>query len=776
MSRHTPPPGWTQTVTKGRGLDPYGRLIQMLLPRVRNVGVYAADGACLWSASGRDDPSLASIAKVAAAAAEGAPFFIDGFSRPYHTAIQYAFRLRGVGGSLAAVVALSAPEIGEEQPYPMVLELLRPALECLSRELELRVSVAGLRSALARNDGDLNLLATRVAADEAGTPVAAVLGEAIDGLPGHLSCLAVALVIPDCGVALVRGADEQIDPRVRAAITQTHRQLLGWARSKGTTLMANAAGAAPKAPYHALSAPISPPNGPAVGFLAVYRTAASAPFESQDARLVELIGRKLSGIISERFDGQTGLATRASFDAEVIALLQSPRATPVSSVLYLDVDQMHVINENFGLPVGDQVVSQVAALLRARRAEGAIATRLSGDRFAMFLPGRSVDEAATLGDTVRQAANRLGQSIGDATLHVGVSIGVASLPRGAREALALSQTLAAAEIACRAAKDRGRNRVERFESGDESVIRRFDDLHQITRLRDAIERNDYVLYAQRIEALGDIARPPRYEILLRLRGGNGELVAPDKFLSAAERYQMMPELDQWVISRSFAMLSDQRAALADHPVGFAINLSAQSLGQEGLVTAIERLRSLAGVPAASICFELTETAAVGNLSRTARTMQDLRELGFQFALDDFGTGQSSLVHLKSLPVSILKIDGAFVRDAVTSARSADMVRAIAQLARTLGMLTVAEYVESEALRVLMTSLGVDYGQGFAIGKPLPLADVLRDLGQLTGAAAPGAAPRRGAGESDLARRVAAVRARSAATRGMPRAAPARDGT
>ncbi len=208
---------------------------------------------------------------------------------------------------------------------------------------------------------------------------------------------------------------------------------------------------------------------------------------------------------------------------------------------------------------------------------------------------------------------------------------------------------------------------------------------------------------------------------------NSELLPPEKFLSAAERYQLLPAIDRWVINNAIGALTAQATLLRGRAMKFSINISGASVASEEFLEFLVGTIKDSGLPPEILCFELTETSAVSNLARADRLMQQLCALGCTFALDDFGTGLSSLVYLKSLPVSVLKIDGAFVRDAGVNQRTESMVRAIAQLARTMGMETVAEYVETDDLRTRMAGLGVDYGQGFAIGRPVPIDQVLGDL-------------------------------------------------
>jgi EAL domain-containing protein (putative c-di-GMP-specific phosphodiesterase class I) len=310
-------------------------------------------------------------------------------------------------------------------------------------------------------------------------------------------------------------------------------------------------------------------------------------------------------------------------------------------------------------------------------------------------------------------------------VQVSVSMGVAELPPESRNRLA--HGLANAEIACKAAKDRGRDRVEVFQDADQSIIRRSTDIIVVQALHEALAADRFALFAQPILPLGAEHTEPRFEFLLRMINENSELLPPEKFLSAAERYQLLPAIDRWVIKNSLAVLAGQASSLAGRAMRFSINISGASIACEEFLEFLEGSIADSGLSPEILCFELTETSAVSNLARANKLMQRLGKLGCTFALDDFGTGLSSLAYLKALPVSVLKIDGAFVRDAGTNQRTESMVRASAQLARTKGMETVAEYVETDDLRTRMAALGVDYGQGFAIGRPVPIDQVLGDL-------------------------------------------------
>jgi Amt family ammonium transporter len=374
--------------------------------------------------------------------------------------------------------------------------------------------------------------------------------------------------------------------------------------------------------------------------------------------------------------------------------------------------------------VGDDVIVGVAECLAKALPAPALSARISGDRLAALIPSTSVEAAAALAERIRAAAAAIVPRAGQGAFEVSASLGVAPVGRAEN---ALAHALATAEIACKAAKDRGRNRVEVFQDSDQSIIRRHTDIMVIGKLRDALGHDSFRLDAQPILPLRGNYGRPRFELLIRMLGEHGEIIPPAKFLSSAERYQLMPTIDRWVLHRACTLLGAHVGAVGEDIARFAINLSGQSLQEDGFLEyAVEEIRA-SRLPPNVLCFELTETATVGNLDKAQHFLRTLQDLGCQFALDDFGTGVSSLAYLKDLSVNYLKIDGSFVRDSLNNSRSESMIKAIAQLAKVMCMETIAEYVETDQLRARMADLGVDYGQGFAMGKAQPLEDLLREL-------------------------------------------------
>jgi EAL domain-containing protein (putative c-di-GMP-specific phosphodiesterase class I) len=282
-------------------------------------------------------------------------------------------------------------------------------------------------------------------------------------------------------------------------------------------------------------------------------------------------------------------------------------------------------------------------------------------------------------------------------------------------------------MACEAAKDHGRDRIEVYDDQNQSIIRRYDDMQLVAQIQQTLDSDGFVLMAQPITSLTRGSDAPRYEILLRMRDEEGSAVPSSALFSAAERYQLMPQVDRWVVSKTIASLSRHPDVVREAGALFSVNLSGQSLSDDDILQFIQQEIREGGLPATSLGFEVTESAAVSNLAKAQQFINSLREHGCSIALDDFGAGLSSFAYLKNFAVDTLKIDGSFIRDISNNRISESMVAAITQVAKVMELETVAEYVENEKTRRLVAQLGVHYAQGHAIGKPVPLDDVLGDL-------------------------------------------------
>ena len=708
-------------------LEPYAQLVTSLLPRADAVSVFDAQGWLRWTTESTSGPDLPNAIQELLPAVRDNPtepgrmVRLEGEDYPH-----YLWWLRNDEGAFIAIVAVSTRKVVEadQAAFGFVNSLVKPAMECLRRELSTQGVLLSLHDSLSARDKDVELLlkVTDAPGIEGGDKVDE-LKMLLQNAADHMGCALVALIVPDKNIAMMRaGKGRQVDGSLLA---RTHRQLLQLVTTRREAAVINRVGAGgEKLPYRILCAPVKHPNGRISGVLALYRDSSSAEFRERDTRLVEMLARRASSSIESSYDSLSGLLTRPALEQRTRAAIDEGTKRDWSA-LYIDCDQMHVINENFGMHIGDGVLSQLGELIRGRLPPGGLASRISGDRFALVVPLRR-EEAAEFADQLRLGAEKLGTLSPSARLHVSVTVGVAQLERGSD---AFAHALAAAESACKAGKDRGRNRVESYEEADVSIIRRFTDITTAGDLRDAIAENRMRLDAQLIQPIGSLGdhAVPHYELLLRMISPKGETVGPDRFLSAAQRYQMMPTIDRWVIDQAISQLAPGADWLKGRPLVFSINFSGQSLNDDTFQEfLLERLESC-GIDPSVFCFELTESDAVANIAKAEGLMRRLRKLGCGVALDDFGTGLSSLSYLRAMPVTLLKIDGSFVRDILKDPRAESMVQAIAQLSRTMSIATVAEYVETPEIQHRLVSLGVDYAQGFAVGRPRPLSELLEEL-------------------------------------------------
>ena len=478
--------------------------------------------------------------------------------------------------------------------------------------------------------------------------------------------------------------------------------------------------------YQAMLCPLVDRAGNIEGMLAQLGRVNNRPFTPSHLRFMSHIVRKVEYVIEQSFDSMTGLMNRAGFEAQLHESAQALADSDDShQIIYFDLDNLQLVNDTFGREAGDEVIIRFSQLVEEVLPKNAVATRLTGDDFVILLTHSTVEQAMDLTDVVRKNGDKLRYLEGDKTLQVTVSTGVAEFSAKTSEGDALT----AARLACDSAKDHGRDRVEVYDQDNQSIVRRYDDMHLVSQIQQTLDSDGFRMQAQPIVSLNGKDKISRFEILLRMHDSQGNRVSSDAFFSAAERYQLMPQIDRWVVSNTLARLSEHADYLKKNRAIFAINLSGQSLGDDEILKFVEEEIDESGVPCETLCFEVTESAAVSNRQKAQAFIDALRERGCKFSLDDFGAGLSSFAYLKSFKVDTLKIDGSFIRDITENRISESMVAAITEVARVMELETVAEYVESDETKDLIATLGVDYAQGYAVGKPVPLEDVLVDLSE-----------------------------------------------
>ena len=477
--------------------------------------------------------------------------------------------------------------------------------------------------------------------------------------------------------------------------------------------------------YQTMLCPLIDKHGNVEGMIAQLGRVSGEPFNTTHRRFMSHIVRKVEYVIEQSFDSMTGLMNRSGFEAQLHEAWKNLESDNDShQMIYFDLDNLQLVNDTFGRKAGDEVIMRFARMLEEDLPRSAVLSRLTGDDFCILLTHADSDRGVEFAHEVREKGRSLRYLEGDRSLQVTISIGVSEFNRRSGDEGA---SLTEARMACEAAKDHGRDRIEVYDEQNHSIIRRHDDMQLVAQIQQTLDSDGFALLAQPILSLTDKNDVPRYEILLRMKDGDGSTIASSAFFSAAERYQLMPQIDRWVISTTIARLAGNPLVVNDLGAVCSVNLSGQSLSDDDILEFIDDELREAGIPATALGFEVTESAAVSNLAKAQAFIDALRERGCSIALDDFGAGLSSFAYLKNFAVDILKIDGGFIRDITENRISESMVAAITQVAKVMELVTVAEYVESKKTRKLISELGVDFAQGHAIGKPVPFEKVLEDL-------------------------------------------------
>lgn len=465
--------------------------------------------------------------------------------------------------------------------------------------------------------------------------------------------------------------------------------------------------------------------------------------KSNLVRLVPAIERELREVETRRarkraedtirhmayHDSLTGLINRAEFERRLKRVLFDLKNNGHHHALfYIDLDQFKIINDTCGHVAGDELLKQITVILHKPIRESDTLARLGGDEFGILLENCPIDHAKLIADNIIKEVKDFHFAWKNQTFQIGASIGLVMLT-GTEQSM--TEVLSAADMACYAAKDAGRNRYHIYSEDDTSLIRRHGEMKWVSRIHEALKNNSFMLYQQIMTPVdGGSNFSPNYEFLIRLKDNN-EIIAPGAFIPAAERYNLMPAIDRWVISNAFQSIVDiSQSNPSLHKAIFFLNLSGTSLSDEAFFDFLREQFEKYELSAEQICFEVTETAAITNLASTVEFIKHLKQLGCKFALDDFGAGLSSFSYLKSLPVDYLKIDGGFVRDILEDPMDAAIVAAVNNIGHVAGLITVAEFVESIEIMHRLREIGVDYAQGYALAKPAPVEDLILEAKRL----------------------------------------------
>ncbi|MDJ0688790.1 MAG: EAL domain-containing protein [Xenococcaceae cyanobacterium MO_188.B32] len=459
------------------------------------------------------------------------------------------------------------------------------------------------------------------------------------------------------------------------------------------------------------AAPIKNGQGKIIGAVIVFRNVTQS----------RQIAQKLSWQATH--DPLTGLYNRRKFEEKVSAVIKDSQNNKSRHALcYLDLDRFKIVNDTCGHAAGDELLQQVTQLLKKRIRASDVFARLGGDEFGLLLHQCPIEIAPKIADQLRQLIQDFRFTWEDKVFRIGVSIGVVALESTTDN---LVDLLSTADAACYAAKEKGRNCVYVYHQQDTVVSQQRGERQWIEKLNRALEENRFCLYAQKIISLEENCDRHHYEILLRLIDESGKLIAPGVFLPAAERYDLMPAIDRWVVTTFLAgyevYCRSRKEQKLEPPTNlYTINLSGASINNQEFGTFLQEQFERYAIPPETICFEITETVAISNLDNAITLIKQLRELGCSIALDDFGSGMSSFAYLKNLPVDYLKIDGSFIKNIVKDSVDYATVECFNHISQIMNIQTIAEFVEDNAILQSLQQIGVNYAQGYGIERPQPL--------------------------------------------------------
>ncbi len=731
---------------------PYGRLVRMLLPSATTTALYDSRAELLWCS---DDCERLDLREL-----------IEDLRLRSDSAAQSTLSMSGGADSLASgasvfvqpvpgadnrpagwiIVELAAGRSGTAAPS-LTASLLQPVAQCLAnaQAVETRHPAGAdgdadhpddTRGASVRDAQGLELLLA-VEGDSSDAP-------SLDKLLRHcverLDCVCAAISIPDLGLSLAaRSTPSDGDEPVMEA---THRHLLAWAQLNNRPMMVNSVDSSGANPgQKILAVPVRDGGQRVNGVIALFRSPMARDFSIVEQRILDVVARRVQSALAHEHDALTGALCRREFERRATALLRTAGDTPLA-LLFLDVDRLLAVNDAFGLTAGDEVLQRVCGVITARVSRQDPVSRLYADRFAVLLNDCPPDAAHELAAEIVTTVARLGYVHQGESVPLTLSAGIAAIRRNEP----VTAALARAELACKRARQAGGNTVKVFADtpGQQSAALRRDLIAR--ELEQAFAARRFELVAQPVVSLlSGGRRGPGDEVLLRLRESSGALTAADRFIAAATSSGLIAALDRWVLMRVLSALEHCAGRPVDRDAPWPserrvmLNVSAPSLNGGGYAEFVLAQLAAHGLPPQCFCLEISEAVALGNLQRAEQVMRPLAEAGCAIVLDNFGTSLSGLVQLARLPVSVVKLDGNLVRSVISERGARSVLMGTASALTSLGITAVAEQVETPAIAEALVELGVEFGQGFHLGKPVPLSLRLhadREAERLVDGAAP----------------------------------------
>lgn len=701
----------------------FSRQIADSLGNVISIAVHDTAGQLVWAGPGDDQRDCWAVTPFLREPVPGLGFC----ERLSNKNFVYVFYLGG-GEQEQSMGTVS---IQVDSSHPMSLEFthaeIEPILGCIERQIEINSELSSVRHMSKEGRRGLELL---VKLDELGeqAQMGTHVRQMLKFSSEHFNAEMAAVILPDHGIQAAWPASLLEDQSTMRPVMTTLGSLMTAAKTHRKVLLSDAnitirvvagiAGSEPKI----LCCPIMNAKDDVVGIFVLIR---DTSFSRDDIRLARAICVKIRSLARTTSQLSKTRFTRHNL-LEYIDKTLKHDPEQSHALMYVDVDKLHVINDNYGHLAGDRVIDHIQGVLEDFANKNDAVCHLSGDCFGLFLRDIGDTSVADKAQLILDTLARENVRFETVDMEISASMGVVLLPGVATNGAA---ALNSAEIASRSAKSRGGNRYVEFRDADASVAQRRTDLDQVNDLQFALMQNRFVLHAQPIVPLQDDVGPARYEVLIRMLDAAGKTNPSASFIASAERYQMMSAIDRWVIKRTLDQLGAADNMVEVNLSRFGINVSAQSLADDDFIDYIEACVAESCVSPDSLCFEITETAVVRNLERAQRFIRKLRKIGCMVALDDFGTGYCSFAYLKDLPVHYVKVDGVFVRDILQNPLSEAIIASMVEIAKVMRASTVAEHVENELIYHQMRNHGIDFAQGFAVGRPAPLDEVLSKLGE-----------------------------------------------
>lgn len=706
-------------------LDTYSRLIRDLVPNSKAIGIVNRTGRFIWT----DDKSLDKFHDVNFS---DSPLITKSASEIDQKELESGDILISINLSSykdntvdqLLVLADKGNSLDSEEAKTTLNDILNTIREIILNELELNSELELMAEELSSRYEELNLVYGRDNTEKDIYLGVKSLQQLVKSCTNFLDVGISALIIPDKNISIYDFNKSSPIPHPHNLQPQLTTNLYNWISKNEQSIVINDATdplrheLCPQLPYKILASPVSLGESKIIGVIAIFNTHLNQDYTNSDRNLLDVVSKKASKIIQTCFDALTGLENAVSFEWKLNeALTQARLEGRNHMIINLDINQTKVINDISGREAGDALICAVGQVIEREVRNRDSVARLMGDKFGILLENCPIDVATQLAEKLRIAINAIEFEWKGETYDVSSSIGVASI---SAESDSVASIITSVEVARDAAKERGRNQMQIFEDSNVDLLRRRDEMHWVGRIHSAVRENRLVLHSQLIQPLQPENTNVHYEILIRMLDEDGKIVMPGEFLPAAEHYYMMPLIDRWVVKQSLEMLSDNSSNIS-------INLSGQSLCDEGFQQFVIDLIDSYNVDPEQICFEITESAAIANMKEAKQFIEAIKIIGCSFSLDDFGTGLSSFSYLKNLNVDYLKIDGSFVRELVDDPVSDTMVMSIHQIGKSMGIKTVAEFVENLAIRDRLVEMGVDYAQGYGLGKPRPFQDQLVEI-------------------------------------------------